>query len=328
MILLEPIKPINIFAYRCDSHFLTDPLREMLASEDKYGFIVVDGNGALLALVQGNSQREIMRYHASLPKKHNKGGQSAPRFGRLRDEARHNYLTKVAEFAVKCFIDPETSLLNVVGIVLAGSAEIKDHLNDPKILDPRIQSKILGTVDISYGFKQGLSQAVELAAEILKGVSLITQKKLVQKFFSEISQDTGKFCFGITDTMTALEAGAIETLIIWDKCNLSRFKASNSVTGTEEILFGTDDKPPVKDDIEIIESELLLDWLVDHYKEFGTQLEIIQDSTPEGSQFCQGFGGFGGLLRYKMFEVSEADSGKDEEPDGEGSDSEDFSEYF
>jgi len=330
--LLEPIKPVTLFTYKCDSRFLVEPLKEMLESDEKYGYIVLDGSGVLYALVQGNSLTELFRYAVSLPKKHNKGGQSSVRFARLRLEARHNYLMKVAELAVKYFINPETSRLNVNGIVLAGSAEFKDQLNDPKVLDPRIQSKVIAVVDIAYGFKQGLQQAVDLTVDTLKGVSLMNQKKLLSKFFSEISQDTGKYCFGIKDTMAALEAGAVETLLVWDQCNITRYRVTDS-TRKEEIVYAPNDKPPIEhgNDVqrEVLDQDLLLDWLVDNYHEFGTQLEIIQDSTAEGSQFCKGFGGFGGLLRYKMeFAEDSENFGKREESDDEDDDSDDLAEYF
>ena len=43
----EPFKPINQFIYSCENRFLTDPLSELLDDDEKFGFIVVDGNGAL-----------------------------------------------------------------------------------------------------------------------------------------------------------------------------------------------------------------------------------------------------------------------------------------
>ncbi len=36
------------------------------------------------------------------------------------------------------------------------------------------------------------------------------------------------------------------------------------------------------------------------YKDFGAQLEFVTNRSQEGSQFVKGFGGIGGLLRYKL----------------------------
>merc|ERR1712080_650475 len=52
---------------------------------------------------------------------------------------------------------------------------------------------------------KGFNQAIELAAESLANVKFIQEKKLIGRYFDEISQDTGKYCFGVDDTLKALE---------------------------------------------------------------------------------------------------------------------------
>ena len=64
-----------------------------------------------------------------------------------------------------------------------------------------MQTKILKIVDISYGGENGFNQAIELSAEVLSNVKFIQEKKLIGKYFDEISQDTGRFCFGVDDTI-------------------------------------------------------------------------------------------------------------------------------
>ena len=46
--------------------------------------------------------------------------------------------------------------------------------------------------------------------------------------------------------------------------------------------------------------ESLLDWFAEKYKEFGANLEFVTNRSQEGAQFVKGFGGIGGLLRYKV----------------------------
>ena len=53
-------------------------------------------------------------------------------------------------------------------------------------------------------------------------------------------------------------------------------------------------------DLEIQEEVLLVEWLANHYKDFGTNLEFVTDSSEEGHQFVRGFGGIGGVLRYQV----------------------------
>eukprot|EP01068_Selenidium_serpulae_P018561 Selendium_serpulae@DN6466_c1_g1_i3.p2 len=43
---MEPFKPVNTSLYHCDNKFHVEPLKELLESDDVFGFIVTDGNGA------------------------------------------------------------------------------------------------------------------------------------------------------------------------------------------------------------------------------------------------------------------------------------------
>jgi peptide chain release factor subunit 1 len=43
----EPHKPINTTLYRCDNKFQTGALSELLDSDSKFGFIIMDGSGTV-----------------------------------------------------------------------------------------------------------------------------------------------------------------------------------------------------------------------------------------------------------------------------------------
>ncbi len=47
------------------------------------------------------------------------------------------------------------------------------------------------------------------------------------RYFDEISQDTGKYCFGVDDSLKALEMGAVETLIVWENLDIMRYVLKN-----------------------------------------------------------------------------------------------------
>jgi hypothetical protein len=52
--------------------------------------------------------------------------------------------------------------------------------------------------------------------------------------------------------------------------------------------------------LQVHEKQSMLEWLAANYKSFGCTLEFITNRSQEGSQFCRGFGGIGGLLRYQV----------------------------
>lgn len=48
--------------------------------------------------------------------------------------------------------------VNVAGLVLAGSAELKTDLSGSDLFDPRLLAKVVKIVDVSYGGENGFNQ--------------------------------------------------------------------------------------------------------------------------------------------------------------------------
>lgn len=320
----EPFKPIHTTMYLCDNKFHCEDLTELLENDDRFGFLIMDGNGALYGTVTGNHREILHKFSVELPKKHGRGGQSALRFARLRLEKRHNYVRKVAEIASQCFISDAKP--NITGLIIAGSADFKTELTTSDLFDPRLEAVLIKPMlDISYGGENGFNQAIELASETLKDVKFIKEKKLITKFLDEVAQDTGRYCFGIKDTMQALDMGAVETLIMWEDLTLKRIEIRNPHTHERKVLFLNPEEakneelyrnPDSGVELEVSDNKLFVEWIVDNYSTFGTKLEFITDRSQEGNQFCKGFGGIGGLMRYKVeFDIFDEFDGAEDDSD-------------
>lgn len=309
----EPHKPINTSLYLCDNKFHTEALSELLETDSKFGFIVMDGHSTLFGTLAGNTRDIIHKFSVDLPKKHGRGGQSALRFSRLREEKRHNYVRKVAELAVNFFITNDK--VNVSGLVLAGSADFKTELSQSDLFDSRLQAKIIKVVDVSYGGENGFNQAINLAADSLANLKFVHEKKLIGSYFDEISQDTGKYCFGVSDTLKALELGAVENLLVWETLDTPRYVVRDA-NNDEHVIHPSKEqektmeflKDPLadvcadnnKNEMSVVEVKPLVEWFTEHYKDFGANLEFVTNRSQEGAQFCKGFGGIGGILRYPV----------------------------
>lgn len=315
---ITPFKAINTSLYKCDSVFHTEELKKLLEDNDKFGFIIMDGNGSLFGTVQGNTRTVLLKFTVDLPKKHGRGGQSANRFARIRTERRHNYVRKVAESTTACFITNDRP--NIKGLILAGSAEFKNDLQKSDLFDQRLQPTVLKTVDISYGGENGFNQAIELSADTLRSVKFVHEKKVIGRFFEEIAKDSGKYVFGLKDTIEAMENGSIDVLIIWENLEYHRLTLKdNQENVTTEIVHKSklSGNSKWKNELtgveyEIIDDLSLTEWFLDNYKKFVTHLEIVTDKSSEGSQFVKGFGGIGGVLRYRVdVNFDDADNNND-----------------
>jgi peptide chain release factor subunit 1 len=158
-------------------------------------------------------------------------------------------------------------------------------------------------------------------------VKFVQDKRLIQRYFDEVSRDTGKYCFGTDDSLKALELGAVETLIVWDNLEVIRYMLRSSAGGAslnntvlitlnhampidEIVVHSTQDRVQGQGSFidkrtglrmeQVEEPQLLLEWFAEGCHTFGATLELVTNRSQEGVQFCKGFGGIGGLLRYKV----------------------------
>lgn len=268
--VFEPPEPLNRSFYMCDSRFHTEDLSYLIEDKESYGYIILDGSGVLFATVKGSNKTVISSFAVDLPKKHNKGGQSSVRFGRLRDEAIHNYITKVSENANRAFLNENAVTVN--SIILAGMGSKKELFLKSQVLDPRIVTNIKHVIDVSYGGLNGLNQAISMSSTFLGNLQLTREATAVKAFMDEIINDTGKYCYGAADVVAAMNSGAAARIIVWSEL-------PDAASG---------------------EYETLVEWLVNCYSNYGVEtLELISNSTSEGQQFCKGFGGIGAILRWR-----------------------------
>ena len=324
---IEPIQPLQHALYRCETQFLTNFLQQQIMNSMnslngyRYGVIVIDGNGTLFARIDQEQGTTILkRMQVSLPKKHGRGGQSAPRFERLRREAIHNYLSKVAENAKSVYINnQQNGLVNVDGFVLSGSANLKQELVNSELLGAPIQRKILRIVDVSYGGDNGLQETVRLCADLFVDIKLTQERQLLDDAFCQINRlsstndnDTVSYTIGVDETSIILNEGSslIDRLIAWEDLTTKRYVYQRR--DEEKFVIVADNEQDAQrkikaimkendhEQIECIEEMNLIDYLTEHYREMNMRLYLVTDRSPEGQQFRLGFGGCIGFLRYPI----------------------------
>mmetsp|Transcript_16694 Transcript_16694/g.24743 ORF Transcript_16694/g.24743 Transcript_16694/m.24743 type:complete len:347 (-) Transcript_16694:58-1098(-) len=307
----EPMRPVKTNVYTCDKLFHLEQLEDLVEDENEevYGFVIMDGNGALLGSLQGASRKVLRKFSVDLPKKHGRGGQSALRFARLRLEKLHNYVRKVGELCSQTFLDLQFhgSCPNVKGIILAGSAGLKDDLLKSNHFDKRLRSIVLRSFDLCYGGSRGFEQAIMMSVETIGSARLVRETRLLERFMDEVGRASGKVCFGFDETIQALEMGAVEHLLVCEDLDASRCTFRNTGTGEETIVHLCEEQEQTNQGVgksgarlEMVEKESLMDWICEHHKEFGCSLEIVSNRSGVGHQFQCGFGGLGGTLRWEV----------------------------
>jgi peptide chain release factor subunit 1 len=259
---IEPHEELNLKLYRCSQKFILGPLIEMSGNDTTYGLIAMDKGEATVGLLEGSSIKTIKTMNSNVPGKHKSGGQSAQRFERIRDGAAIEFYKRIAQVMINEF----THMKNLKGIIIGGPGTTKNNFYDGSYINEDIKRKLIGSLfDITYTNSFGLKELVDKASEVLRDSEVITERKLLQRFFESLSKNANMVSYGLENTKIALKMGAVETLILIDD------KFENEV----------------------------LDELSKLTENTSSKLEIVSNKTPEGSQL-NGLSGIGAILRYPV----------------------------
>jgi peptide chain release factor subunit 1 len=309
--IINPTTPITRQQYICDAAFKIDHLEEHLIEKKLYRLIAIDNGYSTIGTLQGNHLQVLKSMQSNVPKKHSRGGQSAPRFGRIRLNAIDEFLKRVASLAKDFFVeDPLRSKL-MSGIIIGGPGLTKNNLVNDGYLDNRLQRKLLKIIDIGLvSDKEGLQELVEKSQEVLEGTRFTEEREIVQKWLNLVYRDDDLAVYGEDELRKYLELGAVDLLLGSEGLNKTRltFDCPNSgdhkqvsvTVSTMDVI--QNNYPSVKcktcdATMQISDEKDLLEDLGEFAVETSTKIEIISTETEEGQQLLH-FSGIAGILRY------------------------------
>ena len=306
---LEPPEKINVYFYRCDSHFHLEPLFDMIREKNTYGVLVIDTNEAILAILRGQRMNVLKEFTSGIPGKHRAGGQSARRFERLREASVNEYFKRVASHTNEML----GQIPDLRGLILGGPGPTKYDFEEGDYLNYVLKQKIIATIDTSYVSERGVEEVVERSQDLLKGVRYMEEKRIVQKFLYELGHETGLGSYGETQVRRHLNAGLVDTLLLSEKLDrLHVFMKCKSCGHTEDALLPRAGLTRFEQELLsrqckkcgnttlVIENSLnLLDEFVEIAEKSSVNLQVISTETEEGIMLLESFGGIAAILRYR-----------------------------
>jgi peptide chain release factor subunit 1 len=309
--IIEPPEPLNLYMYRCSSNFELDPLKQMLEEKYVYGLLVLDRREAYWGFLRGNRIEPIGGATSTVPGKMRKGGQSAARFGRLREIAIHEFYTKVGERSSAIFLAEKDFFERFKGVLIGGPSPTKEEFEAGSFLHHEIQKKIIGLFDVAYTNEDGLAELVDAAKDALKGMGVVKEKEFMQRFLKELVKDAGLAAYGEESIRKNLEIGAVDTLLLSANLRKSRLRVKcQSCDYTHERTISVEPGKTVRDidlgscpkctaPIILGEETDIIDELARLADASSAKVEIISDDFEEGSILFTAFGGIAAILRYR-----------------------------
>jgi len=305
---LEPPKELQTFLYRCDDHFHVDILKDMLKDDNLIGLLAIDTKDAGWGLLHGDKLEVLSQSSSGVAGKHRQGGQSQRRFERLREMQLNEYFNRIAQTTREYFVD----IYKIKGLIVAGPGPTKEDFVKDNYLEYRLKDMILATLDCSYAGAEGVREAFVKAEDVLADFRMVEEKKLIEKLFSLINNQSGLAVYGLDDIIELLQNNVIETLIITDDTNLHRLeiKCNRCQHVRSEILerqkliprrteLLNEPCPECKSaDLQSSERDIV-DYLALSASETGTKIEVVSGKAEHGVMLGS-IGKAGAILRYKI----------------------------
>jgi peptide chain release factor subunit 1 len=307
--IVEPPEPLNTYLYRCDSTFFLDPLNDMIHEPELWGLIVLDRAEATLGYLRGKRIEVLRNKQSQVPSKHGRGGQSQHRFERLIEHAAHDFFVRVGEIANELYLPKKDSLK---GILIGGPGATKDFFVKEGFLHYELQQKVVQPLfDTGYTDEYGLKELVEKATQTLHGLEIHDEKRLVQRFLNEVRKsEAGLAAYGEAEVLDALDAGAVDILLVSEGLRKRRVRFKCASTGEEFSLTLPDadiekveaapcpkckGSPP-----EVLSEEDYVEQLFRKSTDSNATVKLVSAESEEGEMLAKAFGGVAAILRYSM----------------------------
>lgn len=308
--IVAPPEKVTTFRYHCASEFLLWPLEETLQTKETYGLLVIGRKRSAVGYLRGNHMEKIREFTSNIHGKHRAGGQSQRRFERLIEEGEKEFYRHIADEVNGIFLNLE----ELEGIFIGGPGPSKEKFVSDDSLDYRLKDKILDVVDLGYGGTEGLRALVDKVQDKIENVKYIREKKLMQNFLKEVSNDTGLGIYGLEEVEKAIHMSAVDTLIFSEKLDLYKVKlvcsnceyaeyrtVKHSQLDSIETTIQEESCPKCSSNsFNVEESHSLIEFLGDIAETMGTTVEILSTETEEGEMLYSTFGGIVAILRYKI----------------------------
>ena len=306
IVIDDPPDAFTSFRYRCDSTFELTQLEEMLIDRTSYGLFVIDRGEAAYGIASGKRIHCQEELQSNIMGKHRQGGQSAQRFERLIEEAAHKFFKRATEHACSYWLPNITDLK---GIIIGGPGQTKEFVVKNDYFHHEIKKLIREPYfDVGYSNESGIRELVQRAGNLMDQIELDAERELVDRFLTEVMQSHPKATYGEVMIRSALDQGAVDTLLLSEGLRKRRVgwickPCSHEWESTQTSRSDIPNCPncqsvDIREDPE--RTMDIIDELTHIAAHTSAKVSLISMDTEEGATLQTSFGGIAALLRYSL----------------------------
>ena len=150
------------------------------------------------------------------------------------------------------------------GVLIGGPSPTKEEFLKGNYLHYELRDKIIGVFDVAYTDESGLYELVDKAEDVLEGLELVKEKRLMSRFMKLLVNEPELVAYGEEEVRKKLEEGSVEILL------LSESVSSEKMRELAELAEKTN-----------------------------AEVALISADFEEGSQLERAFKGIAAILRFK-----------------------------
>ena len=181
------------------------PLEVVLESLETFCVALVDRERARVFVVEGDRAEEVEEFKDDVPGRHDQGGWSQSRYQRHIEEHVHRHLKRTAE-VLRAVQERRPFDHLVLGGAEELVAELERELHD--YVSRRIVDRTPMPISTSAAAAVAHCQELERLREASR------EAEALSRLVSEVEGRTGRAVAGLADTLAALEAGRVDTLVV------------------------------------------------------------------------------------------------------------------
>jgi peptide chain release factor subunit 1 len=303
---IVPPEPVVTYVFEISGSFQLEPLRLMLRNPRMVGFIVLDSKEASFGFLNGELFEVVKNVTSGVAGKSGKGGQSQRRYERERDMELTFFFHRVAEYAVKEFLENH----EVMALIVGGPSTTKTNFVNGKYLHYQLKDALLSVVDTQFVGKEGLNELLNKSSETLENMCFPEERMIMQRLLQELHKQNGLIAYGLEPVLTAINSGAVEVVLVTDNtefveitvtCEMCRSAKKRIVNNSKKIqaiqeLVSTSCEQCASRKY-MVEEKDIIDVLEDAASKTDAKVEVISTESEEKNQLTS-LGGVAALLRY------------------------------
>lgn len=190
----------------------------------QYGVTLITGDKCKCAIVTINKNKptEIIDYKIiqkskhQLQKKQKKGGQSAQRFGRIRLEIEDHCIDRISDQLVNSYYHDNNTRCSIIGLILVGSAELKNKVVKTSKFAQYFQNYLCGVVN--SGETEITNNLIQETIPLVQDKIFMEYNLYLEEIKSAMTNADDKLVFGV-DIMKNLYENNLEKLYVGDNEN-------------------------------------------------------------------------------------------------------------